>query len=209
MSCQSSLNRQELKVCLPSLADTDALNCHRSSRLCIVHMMSTVLSVYTRPVKTDSKTGAGVHNDVSSPSIAQQSDRPGSWKESEVQRQPPNGKKSGRHNTKHKYLQIRKTKRTDYIIHTNDPLKDRTHGPKRAKGTTTIQLIRKITQIKRSKPWRRYPNRRLKHLGERPVTQKQRRGRNTPNVMSSRRSPSTEDAESMMTLYKKNDSVLR
>ena len=101
--CQSSLNRQELKVCLPRLVDTDAHNCHRSSKLCIAHMMSTVLSVYTRPVKTDSKTRAGVHNDVSSPSVAQQSDHPGSWKESEVQCQPPNGQKSGRRKAKQKY----------------------------------------------------------------------------------------------------------
>ena len=81
MPCQSSLNRQELNVCLPSLADTDARNCHRSSRLWIAHyahMMSTVLSVYTRPVKTDSKIRGGVHNDVSSPSVTQQSDYPGS-----------------------------------------------------------------------------------------------------------------------------------
>ena len=44
-------------------------------------MMSTVLLVDTRPVKTDSKTRAGVHNDVSNPSVAQQSGRPSGWKE--------------------------------------------------------------------------------------------------------------------------------
>ena len=73
MPCQSNLNLQELKVCLPSLDDTDARNCHMSSRLCIAHLMSTVLSVYTSPVRTHSETRAGVHNDVSSPSVAQQS----------------------------------------------------------------------------------------------------------------------------------------
>ena len=46
-------------------------------------MMSTVLLVDTHPVKTDSKTRAGVHNDVSNPSVAQQLEG------SEVQHQPP------------------------------------------------------------------------------------------------------------------------
>ena len=53
MSVQPELSRT--RGLLPSLADTDARNSHMSSRLWaahIVHMMSTVLFVYTRPVKT-------------------------------------------------------------------------------------------------------------------------------------------------------------
>ena len=82
MSIQSEPSRT--KGLLPSLADTDACNSHMGSRLWIahiVHMTSTVLLVDTRPVKTDNKTRAGVHNNVSNPSVTQQSDRPGGWKE--------------------------------------------------------------------------------------------------------------------------------
>ena len=149
--CQSSLNRQELKISLPSLADTDACNCHMSSRLWRVHMMSTVLSVYTRPVKTDSKKRAGVHNDVSSPSVAQQSDRPGSWKESEVQRQPSKWTEIQLTQCKHQYLQVGKTK-VWTIIHTNNPLKDRTCGPTLAKGTTTTQHKKNCAKKKEANP---------------------------------------------------------
>ena len=40
----------------------------------------------------------------------------------------------------------RYNKRADNIVHTSDPLKDRTCGPTRAKGTTTIQHLRNIAQ---------------------------------------------------------------
>ena len=56
MSVQSEPSRT--RGLLPSPADTDARNNHMGSRLLIAHivqMMSTVLFVYTRPVKTDSK----------------------------------------------------------------------------------------------------------------------------------------------------------
>ena len=115
-------------------------SCHRSPRLCIAHMMSTVLSVYTHPVKTDSKT-RGVHNDVSSPSVAQQSDRPGSWNESKLQRQPPNGWKSGRrHANINTYRWVKQT-RGLYDTYQR-PTKGQNPRPKTAKRKTTIQHIR-------------------------------------------------------------------
>ena len=161
MPCQSNLNRQELKVSLPNLADRGTRNCHRSSRLCIAHVMSTVLSVYIRPVKTDSETRAGVHNDVSSLSVV---------KQSEEKQSPgvslPHGWKSGQRQAEQKYLQIGKTKRADYIIHTNNPQKDRNRDPKWDKGKTGIQHMRKVAQIEKSKHWRQSPTSRLKHQGE-------------------------------------------
>ena len=84
MPWQSSLNCQELKVCYQVLriqTHATVIWVQGSEEPHTVHTMSTVLLVDTRPVKTDSKTRAGVHNDVSNPSVAQQSDRPGGWKE--------------------------------------------------------------------------------------------------------------------------------
>ena len=149
-------------------------------------MMSTVLSVYTRPVKTDSKTRASVHNDVSSPSVAQQSDRPGRWKESEVQRQPPNGRKSGQRNAKQKYLQIGKTN---------------------ARTISHIPTTHKVAQKERSTHWKRSPISRLKDLGERPVKLKQGRRRNTTNATGSRQKPSTKKRRIKDDSCKKNDRV--
>ena len=100
MSVQSEPSRT--KSLLPSPADTDAYNSHMGSWLWIahiVHMMMTLLFVDTRPVKTDSKTRAGVHNDVSNPSIAQQSDRPGSLEGSKSSVSFPKQMEFGQRNT--------------------------------------------------------------------------------------------------------------
>ena len=74
-------------------------------------MMLTVLLVDTRPVKTDSKTRAGVHNDVSNPSVAQQSDK--------IQKKKT-GSCDRRQNDKKKYRQY--LKKPKDLITTNESL---------------------------------------------------------------------------------------
>ena len=132
MSVQPEPSRT--KGLLPSLANTDARNSHMGSRLWIAHMMSTVLLVDTCPVKTDSKTRAGVHNDVGNPSDAQQSDRPGSWKEVKSSVSLPKWMESGQRKANSNTCR-RQNQSVDYIRHTNNPQEDMTRGPTWTKGT--------------------------------------------------------------------------